>query len=504
MKILNKKKFKYGGLSVLFTVIFVAAIILLNVVATMLLNRFNTKLDLTDEGLYTIGESSVKVLSSLGSDISIHVLSTEEEFIQVGDLYASSLGVTLDFNHINELLKKYDFESDRVSLDYIDLDKNPDFIKNYDETLAKYQVIVQSASTGRVKVLDAVDYFSFEYSTYGTISSVATKAEQAITSAIMSVSDKNPITVAFSTGSSEEDSTAVQKLLSDNGYLITTVNILTQEIPCEADFLVVFGPKTDLDDTTIGNIDKWLDNNGEFGKNLFYFSSFSQGDTKGIDSFLKEWGLEIPQSIVYQGNSQYTYFNMPYIHLQQLADTDYALSLPNDSLNAIAMSVRPVKTTFEIGEESKVPEFKNMQSNVIMGSYDGAYLVSYEDMQNPDYNPETAAEKGVFNSIVETVKTRYENVDEFKSRVVAFGGTGILSSNFIQSTGYSNADLFVTMFNTMSGKEDGVVIAAKSLSTPLFDMNEGQVRWLFAAFVIVVPLVVIGVGVFVWLRRRHR
>ena len=56
----------------------------------------------------------------------------------------------------------------------------------------------------------------------------------------------------------------------------------------------------------------------------------------------------------------------------------------------------------------------------------------------------------------------------------------------------------------MSGKEDGVVIAAKSLSTPLFDMNEGQVRWLFAAFVIVVPLVVIGVGVFVWLRRRHR
>ena len=54
--IFNSKKFKHGSLSVLFTVIFVVAIVLVNVILNLVLDRFDVEVDLTEGGIYTIGE----------------------------------------------------------------------------------------------------------------------------------------------------------------------------------------------------------------------------------------------------------------------------------------------------------------------------------------------------------------------------------------------------------------------------------------------------------------
>ena len=50
----KNKKLKYGGLSVLFTVIFIVAVVLVNVIITLLGDRFMPAADLTDSGLYSI------------------------------------------------------------------------------------------------------------------------------------------------------------------------------------------------------------------------------------------------------------------------------------------------------------------------------------------------------------------------------------------------------------------------------------------------------------------
>ena len=62
----KNKKLKYGGLSILFTVIFIVAVVLVNVIITLLGDRFMPAADLTDSGLYSIEQSRSKVLD-LGS-----------------------------------------------------------------------------------------------------------------------------------------------------------------------------------------------------------------------------------------------------------------------------------------------------------------------------------------------------------------------------------------------------------------------------------------------------
>lgn len=61
----RNKKFKYGGLSVLFTVIFIVAVVLVNVIITLLGDRFMPTADLTDSGLYSIEQSTVDYLKTV-------------------------------------------------------------------------------------------------------------------------------------------------------------------------------------------------------------------------------------------------------------------------------------------------------------------------------------------------------------------------------------------------------------------------------------------------------
>ena len=55
-KELNKRHLKYGSLATGLTVMFVAAVVLVNIVATMLFERFPISLDLTGNSIYSVSE----------------------------------------------------------------------------------------------------------------------------------------------------------------------------------------------------------------------------------------------------------------------------------------------------------------------------------------------------------------------------------------------------------------------------------------------------------------
>ncbi len=74
------RSFKYGGLSVLFTVIFIVAVVLVNVIITLLGDRFMPTADLTDSGLYSIEQSTVDYLKTVTDEVTITVTSEEAAF----------------------------------------------------------------------------------------------------------------------------------------------------------------------------------------------------------------------------------------------------------------------------------------------------------------------------------------------------------------------------------------------------------------------------------------
>lgn len=112
-KLKNRKKLKYGGLATAITVIFVAVVVLVNVVVTQLDKRFpNAKLDLTTANLYEISDETLDYIRNLDKDVDVAISSDEATF--TSDKYNKMIA---------ETLSKYQGYSDRINVTYFDTTK---------------------------------------------------------------------------------------------------------------------------------------------------------------------------------------------------------------------------------------------------------------------------------------------------------------------------------------------------------------------------------------------
>ena len=125
--------------------------------------------------------------------------------------------------------------------------------------------------------------------------------EQAAISAIMYVTNTDPVRVAFTEGFGEADSSSLSSLLSKNGYDIETINLQqVAEVDGDIDYIVMYAPSMDYDNDSLTKLSAFLDNGGAFGKNLIYFASYSQPDyapENPEDSSMKNLGPEHSGSV---------------------------------------------------------------------------------------------------------------------------------------------------------------------------------------------------------------
>ena len=65
---IKSRKFKYGTLATVFTIIFIIAIVLVNVLLGYMTDRFVWEFDMTKEGLFEISEDTKEVIDDLQRD----------------------------------------------------------------------------------------------------------------------------------------------------------------------------------------------------------------------------------------------------------------------------------------------------------------------------------------------------------------------------------------------------------------------------------------------------
>ena len=68
-KSFNKKKLKYGSVATVITVVFIAVIVFINLIAGILTERKGLKLDLTPEKYYDISQQTIDYVSSIDKDV---------------------------------------------------------------------------------------------------------------------------------------------------------------------------------------------------------------------------------------------------------------------------------------------------------------------------------------------------------------------------------------------------------------------------------------------------
>ena len=72
-KLLQNKKFKHGSLATAITAIFIAIIVVVNIVVALLIDRFDWKIDLTANQIYQVTDQTEEYLKNYNEKVTIYV-----------------------------------------------------------------------------------------------------------------------------------------------------------------------------------------------------------------------------------------------------------------------------------------------------------------------------------------------------------------------------------------------------------------------------------------------
>lgn len=512
------KKLKHSVMSIILTVVFVAVIVLVNVVATALFEKYPITVDLTNDKVYSISEESEKYVKDIDTDVLITVFATEEAFSNIAYLNTFS-------KQALEVMKKYSQYNDKISYRFVDIDSNPDVVAEYSsDSISQFDIIVETNPTSDVKrtrkitmtdLVEVPDDYMEYLAQYG-ISNIKTASEQAggainllqsmiytgysiesstadqaFVSAFMAVTDPNPVNVTILTGRNEASTlTYLQSLLEANGYIVNTVDITKEEIPEDTSVAVMPAPATDYLDTEIKKVDEYLNNNGDLGKQLVYAGSITQGKTPNIDEFLAEYGIEIGEGIVCEENSNYYYQYPYYAFTNDISDT---FTQDLDIKNSVFLNYasRPVNILFdEKGQIKTVAYIKSTESAYVADATTSAL----EKIGKGQQNYAVVSSKAAF---LDDGGANYSNV-------IVFGAVESLSDQALSYSQFQNREYVLSLLNGITHKTDGITITPKVIKANVFDITSKQKSVLNWTFIGIIPVVTLIIGGVVWLRRKNR
>lgn len=489
--IFKNRRFKYGSLATVITVGFIVALILINVVATLILERYPLAIDLTSDSRFKLTSESVDYIKNINEDVTITILADEAAFesahgesdIMVSDLYKQAY----------EIIKDYTRNSSRIKVEFVNLLKNPGFEKEYpNETLNDDDIIVSTSK--RYRKFGISELFTFASSQYGG-TTYSSQAEQVMTSAVMYVTDDNPATVTLLTGVDNIDTSDLESLLESNNFQIVSKNLLTEEIDQDSAMVLLPQPKADLTADQVKKLETYLDNDSQFGKSLIFIASATDEIGPVLKNFLADWGMEIGDGLVTETNTSNIYqqygIPMPAMMNVSVADNEIASAMRNPNLALVSDNARPVNALFESKDNRIVKILAQSPTTTVLNPL------------NSEGFDATTAEQQSYNVAVMGTKTRLINNESHISSVAVFGSAGMASSSLLQQGSFSNGDFMVSVVNSITEKKDNVKIIPIDMSMKSINITENQVKIYFAIFVCVIPALVIVAGIVVWLRRRH-
>ena len=516
----NAKKLKHGTMATVFTCVFVALLVLVNVVTTMLFDRYPITIDLTTNKIYSVSNDTEDYVKKVNVDVQVTIFADENTYTNYSSYNKQAV----------ELLKNYCKLNHHITYRFVDIDSHPEIVKEYTDTISQFDMIFETKTKvdgkeisrtrklGMLDLLTFTDEFEEKLSKSGySIDTLAqqaggdlsflsyygsyvesSNAEQAFTSALMTVTDPNPVYVTILTGRSElTQLTYFQTLLTANGYNVNTVDITSEDIPADTDVVVVPAPKTDYLEEDITKVSDFLNNDGNLGKQLLYIASYGQEDTPNLDEFLSEYGLSVGKGVICESDSG-KYYNSPCVTVASTVSDNFTQDVSTENPAILSALCRPVNTLFD--EQDMVSTDAYLQSS------DTAYTADVEISQTTgQVNIGDALVKGQQNYMAVGSKAKFtDDNNTLYSSVIAVGSEGMLSDTYLQYSQYQNSEYFISVINGLTGKTAGITITPKTITGNVFDITQQQKTVLKWTFCLGVPVVVLIVGIVIWARRKNK
>lgn len=485
-KVLHSRSLKYGSTSLATIIVVIAIAVIVNMlfspaVLTKIVGKEAIKLDLTPNKLYSLGDQTEDIVGKLTKEVKIYALYDDTKIS--GDA---------ELTEVNELLKKYT-KFKNIKIEYKDTDKDPSFIKSIDpeglKKISKNDIVFVSGK--KVKNLSKYDLFTtqFDEQTYQSYKT-GSSAEQAFTGAIKYVSSDNTPAVYFLEGHDEKKSDSDYKTVSEylvrNNYDVKKLNLITTEkVPADAEIIIIAAPKKDI---STAEKDKLKDFFKNGGKALFAFDPIENNPSlPQFEDLLAYFNVSINYDRVKENDDKRFIKGKPYDILPDVLDNTVNAVLNPSSLYVIMPQSRSLNLLKNDKEYIKVTSLMKTSSKAIGEPMD---TTKGKTTQGPLDLAVAVQNDGAAKS----------------SKIVLMGNGSFMTDTAIQQYEQFSVNglyFFLNSVNWLQDKKDDVIIAPKTYTSPTTQMSESTANVLAGLTAIVLPLIILGAGTFVWMRRRH-
>lgn len=517
VKFYKKPGFKYSVLASALCVVFIAAIVGFNILASVLDNRVAAlQLDMTANKDYSLSKDNLEYIRKINNDVTITVAMSEDDY--TNGQYSSVLQNSLNiydtsggkyFSQTVKLLHKYEKENSRIKVRFVD-PQTPafsEFASKYSGQYSYGSMIVESNFTNkkgdqqsRYKILQTNDVYVCEadsnYGAYGYTNITGSDVESAVTSALMYVTAEQIDKALLVTGYGCSDGGYLATMLRRNNYDIEELDSLASgEIADDVSLIVMDEPTKDLLPDEVKKLDTFLHNDNKCGKSLVYVASSAQPQLPNLEGLLDEWGIAFEQGTVYETDEN---LRSPLAATYMvLYDAGSGFMEQYKDYNYLASSIKPMTLKFDYQG--------SYQTLAVVKSSDTTTIMPYG--RDVDWTPDNHSAKRSFTSLATSSYLADTSLGDKspRSTIIALATPELFNENYLTTSGYANHDAVMLSINDAVGRvEPDISIKSKVINSAVFNVSETQAKVVKYVVTGVIPIGILLVGIIVVIRRKRR
>ncbi len=453
--VLGERSTKYGANAVVYTLVFVAVLVVVNWLAA----RHNKRWDLTAQNVYSLSTQSKSVLAKLDQPLTV------DAFVEAGT----------DPN-LEDLLESYRYASDKFTFHMIDPDKERDLAERY-----------------KITELPTV------HIQYGDQTATVTRemSEEAITNGLIKATRTTKKVACFLDGHGEPDIenrdargfSSLKDALTNENYDTRKVLLATeQDVPPECTVLIAAGTEKPLFDHEVSVLTNYLRN----GRSALFLIGPRRGAQ--LVSLVDPWGTKVTDTVVV--DQVVRLFQGPALGLQILASTYGTHPITQDFHER---TIFPMARAVQANAAGKtgvtaIELVKSSPTAWAESDLDGIFNRGEATQDDNDI-------KGPVPLAV-AVTGKHKEMGfgkEGETKLVVVGDSDWATNQFVGQL--FNRDLLLNMMNWLGGQEELISIRPRNISASRAQLTPDESRRIFYLAVLIMPELLLLLGLTVWWRR---
>ena len=469
---LNKKYLRNGSYSTLLIVIFVAIVVVINMIVGKLPSKY-TQIDISDQQLYSIGDETKKVLNNLDKDVTIYQIA------QSGS----------EDETISNLLQKYADESKHVKVELKDPVVSPKFVSEYtSDQVSSNSLIVVCGDRNKVVNYNDMYESTMDYNTY-SYQTTGFDGEGQITSAIAYVTTENlPVLYTLEGHGEKELDSTIKEDIEKANMEIKTLNLISEgSVPDDAACLLIDSPSSDISEDEKTALLDYLENGGK----AMVFSDYTESTLTNFAAVLENYGVKAADGIVFEGDNQHYGMQMPYYLLPTVNSTDASSETASSGYYIIMPYAQGIQKLDDVRDTVTIED--------ILTTSDSAY--SKTNLQSETLEKEDGDVEGPFAL---GVSIKEDVGDGKKTQIIYYSSSYIMDSQMNQLVSGGNEKLVTESLNSMVSTEETttVSIPSKSLEVSYLTISDYDASFWKICTIGLIPGIFLVAGFVIWFKRR--